>query len=165
MAVQVEPEITWRRAADIDGTHTLFGDNGAVSPMDIRQGWIGNCWFLSAASALAEVPGRLESTFLNNDNELNAAGIYGVNFYTLGLPHTVIVDDWLPLQQNWDGTFRTIFAKVGLDSSLWGAILEKAFAKYQGNYQHIVGGNPNVSGRTLHGGPYDGLWHSDYTVD
>lgn len=154
VAVQAEPKITWQRAAEINGDHTLFGSNGAVNPEDINQGWLGNCWFLAAASSLAEVPGRLEHTFLNNDNELNEAGIYGVNFYTLGVKHTVIVDDWLPLQPSGDG-YRTLFAKIGKDDSLWGAILEKAFAKYQGNYTHIEAGASPVAIRTLHGGPFE----------
>ena len=50
---------------------------------------------MSAAAALAEEKGRLESIFLNT--EVNANGVYAVNFYTLGVPHTVIVDDYLPL--------------------------------------------------------------------
>lgn len=29
---------------------------------------------------------------------------------------------------------------MGDDSSLWGPLIEKAFAKYWGNYGHIVGG-------------------------
>lgn len=110
---------------------------------------------------MADVPGRLENTFLNNDNELNAAGIYGVNLYTLGVPHTVIVDDWLPLEQMWDGTYKTIFTHVGDDSSLWGPILEKAFAKYHGNYEHIEGGDPRRAGRTLHGGPFEAFANRD----
>ena len=146
--------ITWKRAADIAGDHTLFGTDGAVNVLDIRQGFLGNCWFLAAASALAEKPGRLENTFLNNDNALNAAGIYGVNFFTLGVPHTVIVDDWLPTIQNGDGSFDTMSAKVGHDAPLWGPILEKAFAKYHGNYEHNMGGgDPKVAVTTLLGGP------------
>ena len=51
--------VTWKRASDVYGDHTLFGSNG-ITPSDVRQGYIGNCWFLAAASALAEIPGRLE---------------------------------------------------------------------------------------------------------
>ena len=134
-----------------------------MSPLDIRQGGLGNCWFLSAASSLAEVPGRLENIFLNNDNELNAAGIYGFNFYTLGVKHTVIVDDWLPLKGD-EGNYKTIFAKVGRDDSLWGALLEKAFAKHHGNYQHLSGGSPGAAARTLLGGPFETIKHKDSTV-
>lgn len=64
---------------------------------DVRQGLLGNCWFQAAASALAEVPGRMEQVFLNESSELNAAGIYAVNIWALGVPHTVVVDDHLPL--------------------------------------------------------------------
>jgi len=31
------------------------------------QGSIGNCWFMAAASAVAEVPGRMEKAFGNKD--------------------------------------------------------------------------------------------------
>ena len=75
---------------------SLFGTDG-ITPNDIMQGALGDCWFMSAASALAEVPGRMEKVFLNSDNKLNKAGIYAMNFYTLGVPHTVIIDDYLPL--------------------------------------------------------------------
>ena len=61
----------------------------------MNQGGVGNCWFIAAASSVAEVPGRLEKVFLNTDTKLNEAGIYAVNLYTLGVPHTVIVDDYM----------------------------------------------------------------------
>ena len=67
--------------------------------MDVRQGVIGNCWFMAAASALAERPQRLEKIFLNTSNQLNPSGIYGVNLYSLGVKHTIIVDDYLPLEK------------------------------------------------------------------
>ena len=50
-----------------------------------------------AASALAEQPKRLEKIFLNVNGETNKKGIYAVNLFALGVPHTVIVDDYLPL--------------------------------------------------------------------
>jgi len=44
---------------------------------------------------MAQVPGSVEQMFLNDD--VNANGIYAVNFYALGMPITVVVDDFLPL--------------------------------------------------------------------
>ena len=56
--------------------------------------------------------------------------------YTLGVPFTQIIDDWLPM----NGGTNTIFAGLGKDGSAWGAITEKAFAKRYGNWEHTVGG-------------------------
>jgi calpain-15 len=120
---------------------------------------------MSGASALAESPGRIESIFHNDDNAVNANGIYALDFYTLGIKHTVIVDDWLPLSDAWSWEITTLFAHVGADKGIWALILEKAFAKYHGNYQHIIGGNPVYSARTLSGAPYTTVWHDTVTAD
>lgn len=149
----------WERATEhfAGSDVTLFGDG--ASPDDIRQGSLGNCWFLSAASALAEVPGRMEKVFLNSwEKQLNPNGIYAVNFYTLGVPHTVVIDDYLPLHPDGSGT---LFAGVGFDKSLWVSILEKAFAKYHGNYAHIVGGDSRKAVRTLYGAPHGKAEHNE----
>ena len=69
---------TFRRAKDVftsEKGYSLFGKNG-ITPQDMRQGAIGNCWFISAASALSEKAGRLEKVFLNE--EISANGIYAV---------------------------------------------------------------------------------------
>ena len=139
---------TWKRAKDAYAGKSLFGTTG-IRPADIRQGSIGNCWFMAAASAIAEYPGRMEKVFLNNVNEISSKGIYAVNFFTLGVPHTIIIDDYLPLKE--DGS--TIYAMVGADGAIWGPILEKAFAKFHGNYQHIIGGSPKLAIRTIIGAP------------
>ena len=56
--------------------------------------------------------------------------------YALGVPFTQIVDDYLPV--NLEG--NTVFADLGHDGSYWAALMEKMFAKFFGNYEHIVGG-------------------------
>lgn len=107
------------------------------------QGYIGNCWFISAVAALAEFPGRIEKLFLNTKNEQSKFGIYGMNIFTLGMPSTVLVDDWLPVYEAREGKYTTLFGAVSDDNALWGAIIEKVFAKRHGNYEHLVGGLPN----------------------
>ena len=155
--------IVWKRASDVFSDHTLFGSNG-VTPQDMRQGAIGNCWFVSAASALSEVPGRVEKLFLNANNEVSKAGIYAVNLYTLGVPHTVVVDDWLPLQ-TWGTGYAGVYAKPSEDKAIYGPILEKAFAKYHGNYSHIIGGDAKVALKTLYNAPYSSYKHASVTDD
>lgn len=93
------PIIEWGRISESFTEHSLFGTNG-VTPEDIRQGSLGNCWIMAGASAVAELPGRLEKVFLNKENKVSKNGIYGVNLYTLGVPHTIIIDDYLPLRSN-----------------------------------------------------------------
>ena len=75
----------------------FWGDSGQLTNLDVNQGAIENQYFLAAVAAIAEKPERIQNIFLNCSNEMNAAGIYGVNFYTLGVQHTVIVDDYIPM--------------------------------------------------------------------
>ena len=108
----------------------------------------------------------MEKVFVNDS--VSANGIYGVNFYTLGVPHTVIVDDFLPLNKELyrdEGKVTTNGAKVGKDGSIWPTILEKAYAKYHGNYVHMVGGDPQMAIKTLYGAPATFNFHNKTTED
>ena len=98
--------LKWRRMGTefpANEGYSLWGKNG-VSVHDIRQGAIGNCWFIAAASALAEVPERLESLFINPDdgatNGISENGIYSVRFYALMEPIVVTIDDRAPFRNN-----------------------------------------------------------------
>ncbi len=91
---------------------------------------------MASAAALAEKPGRIKRMFLNTENKLNDAGIYAVNLYALGVPHTVIVDDYLPMQSD----DQTVMNYISKDGGMWMSLLEKAVAKFYGNYKHIDGG-------------------------
>ena len=155
--------LEWARAQDIFPGKSLFGDG--ISPDDIDQGGLGNCWFLAAISAIAEKPGRMEKVFLQKENYLNQAGIYGFNFFTLGVPHTVVIDDYLPVETDSRGKKGTVFTSIGDDSSLWGPLIEKAFAKYWGNYGHIVGGASQMAVRTMLGGVHMSHDHASMTID
>lgn len=162
---QLVSYIDWKRISggdsDFDGK-TFFGPNGisSVNPQDINQGYIGNCWIMASVSAMAEIPGRIDSFFVTN--ELSDNGIYAVQMYTLGVPFTQIVDDYLPMNNNGD---TPIFANFGKDDSLWGAITEKAFAKRYGNYEHTVGGWMYASVSAINGSPYKIFNHGELSDD
>jgi len=55
-----------------------------------------------------------------------------------------------------------IFARVSKDGALWGPLLEKGFAKLQGNYENIVGGDPITSIAILSGAPGTRYHHSGH---
>lgn len=104
---------------------------------------------------MAQIPGQVESIFLNSKNQISPNGIYAVNFQSLGLPHTVIVDDQMPLNSSGKLRYAGIANNVVRDDdgSLWVPILEKAYAKYQGNYEHLAGGWMSSAITNMNGGP------------
>ena len=114
---------------------------------------------MHGASAVAANPERIESVFLNDD--LSNNGIYGLNFYVLGVPTTVLIDDTMPL----DASGNLIFARESKDGALWGPILEKGFAKLSGTYENIVGGDPIISIQTLTGAPSTRLYHKGHAAN
>jgi len=63
-------------------------------PHGIRQGALGDCWFLAAASALAEHPERLKKVIKNT--EYPAEGIFKFDFFLAGTPTHIVIDDRLP---------------------------------------------------------------------
>ena len=54
--------------------------------------------------------------------------------YLLGVPITVVIDDYLPLKKD---ERETMYAKVGEDGALWGTLFEKFSAKFFGNYEIV----------------------------
>jgi len=67
---QLASWIDWKRVSDNSfPAHTFFGPDGKedITPEDIVQGYIGNCWIMAAISAIAEHPNRVENMFVNTE--------------------------------------------------------------------------------------------------
>ena len=125
---------------------SLWGTDG-VDYDDFDQGKIGNCYMISGAATVAEKPERIVKVFDNED--LNEEGFYQVNLYKLGSPIKIQVDDRLPMNIN----SGLLYARSGPDFSLAGPLLEKAFAKFYGNYEVLIGGNAGVAMSCITGSP------------
>lgn len=64
-----------------------------------------------------------------------------MQFYNLGVPTTIVVDDYIPMYSGGSAAY----AKPSNDNGLWPLILEKAFSKFNGSYHASEGGEPNTA--------------------
>jgi len=160
---KVDEYVTWMRVSDSSFPGKSFwGPNkkaSDITPTDINQGYIGNCWIMAAVSALAEHDHRIDE-YMVSDKIDYENGIYAMNFYSLGVPYTQIIDDRLPMNGN-----NTIFAGLGKDGSVWMALVEKFYAKWYGNYQHLVGGWMAYAVSALNGSPFIEIQHNQANAD
>ena len=139
-------QVVWRRPAEFWGSgFAVF--KGGIEPNDIKQGQLGDCYFLSTLSALAEYPKRISRLF--PETEANAQGCYMVKMCDMGIWKEIIVDDLFPCKNAKSGP---IFTR-GNDSELWVLILEKAWAKLYGSYAKIEAGLTREVLHDLTGGP------------
>lgn len=125
-----------------------FGDDAVVydglSPGDIIQGQLGDCYFLAAISAIAEHPDRLKRLFLTSQNENN--GLFAVALCLNGVWEEVILDDYAPCTSGGSLAFNT-----SKTHELWVVLLEKAWAKVHGGYLNIEAGLTREALRDLTG--------------
>jgi len=109
------------------------------------QGGLGDCWFLSALSSLAQplpegsplkikevAVNRVLQTEHNTTEEAKSTGIYRFKFFRLGEFVDVVIDDQLPARRR---------AQPSEANEWWVPLCEKAYAKFSGSYNKIIGGN------------------------
>mmetsp|Transcript_28873 Transcript_28873/g.27773 ORF Transcript_28873/g.27773 Transcript_28873/m.27773 type:complete len:173 (-) Transcript_28873:426-944(-) len=126
---------------------SLFGPN-SLTPDNILQGSLGNCYFVSALCTIcSESPNRLRQIFLNTT--VNKSGLYGVRLCINGQFQNVFVDDFIPVDKT---TGLPVFSRTK-DGTLWLSILEKAWAKIHGNYERTINGNIGDAYLILTGAP------------
>jgi hypothetical protein len=113
----------------------LFGPKGP-SNLDINQGDVGDCYFLSSLGEVAMQDPSLIKSMIQSDGN----GDYAVRFDINGRADYVTVDDYLPTMQ---GGYRysngdtLLFANSG--SSLWVALVEKAYTQLMEQTSVIAG--------------------------
>jgi hypothetical protein len=126
-------DIVWLRPTDIFGSEfAMFEDN--IEFDDVRQGSIGNCYFMASISALTENPQIIAEIYRHHDVQGN--GCYEICMKIDGLWNVVMLDDFIPCSRR---TNRPIFANPK-NNELWAILLEKAWAKINGGYINTVAG-------------------------
>jgi calpain-15 len=127
---------------------------------DLRQGGVGDCWFLSALAVVAERHDLIARLFANGDTAPSAQGIYALRFFLDGEWTSVVIDDRLPVARDPrrpDLAFgcKLAFSRCGSTSQqmLWASLLEKGYAKAHGSYKAISGGEISEALLDLTGAP------------
>lgn len=117
----------WMRAENC----VLYGET--VSASDVKQGAIGDCYYLSAISVLGEK--RIKNIIISQTPDPKCGG-YLIQFYKYDEKVYVIVDDIFPIntENKW------AFAQTNNGTEIWPMLLEKAYAKLNGGYDNIVAG-------------------------
>ncbi|KER33020.1 hypothetical protein T265_01101 [Opisthorchis viverrini] len=137
-------EYDWLRPHEVTRDPKFIIDG--ISRFDVKQGEIGDCWFLAALSSLSIHPKLLDQvvpsgqTFsmqdCNNDKTIPYCGMFWFRFWRFGEWYDVVVDDRLPTRRG-----RLVFMHSSDRNEFWSALLEKAYVKLLGTYEAMKGGN------------------------
>ena len=123
-------EAEWVRVGAIVPQSALFSP--PMSADDIRQGQLGNCWFLSALAVLTLRQSLVFACFVAPAQQTAAdtSGVYAVRFFREGQQRVVLVDDCIPALRRDDGAanpgWQPLFAQQREGGhSVWSLIIEK----------------------------------------
>jgi hypothetical protein len=139
-------ECRWLRLHDASGSPTdsvharahkpkLFDH---ISPGDLAQGQLGDCWLIAALAVLAERPQLILNCFVTR------------NFNPRGKYRNIIIDDYVPCGRE---SLKPIYTRTNSGKhQMWPLLLEKAFAKMNGGYSKLSGGTPLTAMVAITGG-------------
>lgn len=115
-------------------TCDIFDSDGTIHYEEPRQGRAGTCYVMQAMGGIGEFPELVRDIFLTKTK--NDVGIHGLQLYIRGKKWHISIDDYLVYYYN-----SIYYAKASRDgNAIWGALLEKAWAKARGNYMSANGG-------------------------
>ena len=157
-----DDDIVWVRARELLGDGEVVGDGKSgtrarvklfeddVNPKDVGQGAVGDCWLIAAFAAAAEHPGLVTGLFLTK--RANPRGKYAVRLFDWQAGRWVVLtlDENLPAGPKSRST--ALFAQPK-GREIWVAMLEKAFAKFVGNFGALDGGSTAWALNALTGDP------------
>ncbi|KAG8552741.1 hypothetical protein GDO81_003027 [Engystomops pustulosus] len=137
-ALQIEG-IKWKRPKEICECPHFIVDG--ATRMDVCQGNLSNCWFLSAVACLSLYPQLLEQVVpMDQDFGDGYNGKFRFQFWQYGQWVEVAVDDLLPtvpVQKNGKTQYDLLFVHSQDKDEFWSSLLEKAYAKLKGGYSTL----------------------------
>ena len=158
-----EDQYVWKRLSELYNTKDLNiiketkSENGLCG--DVIQGELGDCYFLSAISALAENPERIRNLFPTQ--KISDKGIYETLVYLHGEPTNIVLDDYVPCIETPGAEPQIAFAGLNPETNnIWPILLEKVWAKCNLSYEDITAGNSAEAFEFLCPAPFDTFYHN-----
>ncbi|CAH8826219.1 unnamed protein product [Trichobilharzia szidati] len=130
-------KVEWKRPKDINRDAQFF--TGSPSRFDVDQGYLGDCWFNAVVASITKYPQLLFKVIPQNQTLKGSdySGAVHFQFWRFGQWIDVVIDDRLPVLK---GTCRLVFMHSTDGKEFWSSLLEKAYAKLCGTYEHLTGG-------------------------
>jgi len=141
--------ITWKRPEEMRGMQNPVLYETGADPMDIAQGQLGDCWFLSAMSVMTQRERDFVNMFVTKEH--SKAGVYAVNYWKNGERVTVLIDSLFPAIKQ-GNSHAPVFAHSQQQNELWVMILEKSYAKLHASFEGIEAGHVDCALVDLSGG-------------
>jgi hypothetical protein len=139
----------------------LVGEAEGWTSKAVKQGGVGDCWFMAGVSVIAERADVMESLIKIGERNALSEEVQvqdaTVRFFLEGRWRQVRVDLFFPCHPESKLKGRKIKEELAFAKSLrgvmWPAIVEKAFAKWHGSYANIAAGFVRESFLALTGAP------------
>ncbi|GMH77728.1 hypothetical protein TrST_g7574 [Triparma strigata] len=122
--------IEFLRPADFCPDKPVLFTDGALKN-GIRPGSISNKWFLSALAMVSSNMSYIQNLFVHTGQESH--GRYCVRFFKEGTWVNAVIDD----QFAFNKLHQPLFCQGADKNEIWAMMVEKAYAKIHGGYEHI----------------------------
>nr|XP_021148729.1 calpain-10 isoform X2 [Columba livia] len=133
---QFRGQISWLRPKDICSTPRLFSNN--LQDVQVKQGILGDCWFLCACVALQKSKYLLNKVIPPGQPSWaddSYRGCFTCRVWQFGRWVDVTIDDRLPCLGG-----KLCFSQCQTEDLFWLPLLEKAYAKVHGSYEQLWAG-------------------------
>ncbi|KAM9127139.1 calpain-10 isoform 3-T4 [Pangshura tecta] len=133
---QFRGEISWLRPQEICSAPRLFSDN--PQEVQVKQGILGDCWFLCACVALQKSKYLLTKVIPPGQpswTDETYTGCFTCQVWQFGHWVEVTIDDRLPCLRG-----KLCFSQCQTEDVFWLPLLEKVYAKVHGSYEQLWAG-------------------------
>ncbi|XP_053992317.1 uncharacterized protein LOC128883708 isoform X2 [Hylaeus volcanicus] len=148
---------TWKRITNLKSAKLISPCliRNQVDSKKIRQGFVGDCSFLSSLAVLAEYEKTKNIPVLSSiiypqattDSSksfpvpvVNPSGFYACRIFFNGVARKIVLDDYLPVRHD----DKVLSAHSDDKHEFWVSLLEKCFVKLMGGSYFLQGSNPGA---------------------